>query len=81
MDYAEAIEYLKEHNITKDDGTFYEFGEVSSEMICTDRLVQLAQFCIYEFLNKRQYLVKKNELFPLKSYFSSVRNAKPNFCL
>lgn len=29
MPYAEAIEYLRENNITKDDGTFYEFGEVS----------------------------------------------------
>lgn len=28
MDYADAIIYLKEHNITKDDGSFYEFGEV-----------------------------------------------------
>lgn len=27
MDYTDAIKYLKEHNITKDDGTFYEFGE------------------------------------------------------
>ncbi|XP_077985368.1 asparagine--tRNA ligase, cytoplasmic-like [Glandiceps talaboti] len=27
MDYTEAIVYLKEHNITKDDGTFYEFGD------------------------------------------------------
>ena len=29
MDYTDAITYLKEHNITKDDGTFYEFGDVS----------------------------------------------------
>ena len=28
MDYAEAIEYLKANEITKDDGSFYEFGEV-----------------------------------------------------
>lgn len=29
MNYSDAIIYLKEHNITKDDGTFYEFGDVS----------------------------------------------------
>lgn len=27
MDYAEAIEWLRANNVTKDDGTFYEFGE------------------------------------------------------
>lgn len=31
MNYSDAIKYLKEHGITKDDGTFYEFGEVSSD--------------------------------------------------
>lgn len=29
MHYADAIKWLKENNVTKDDGTFYEFGEVS----------------------------------------------------
>ena len=28
MNYAEGIEWLKEHDVRKDDGTFYEFGEV-----------------------------------------------------
>lgn len=28
MNYEDAIKWLKEHNITKDDGSFYEFGEV-----------------------------------------------------
>lgn len=28
MNYAEAITYLKDNNITKEDGSFYEFGEV-----------------------------------------------------
>ena len=32
MDYAKAIEYLKENNITKEDGTFYEFGDDIPEM-------------------------------------------------
>ncbi|CAB4027618.1 Asparagine--tRNA ligase, cytoplasmic, partial [Paramuricea clavata] len=30
MNYADAIVYLKEHDIRKDDGTFCEFGEVST---------------------------------------------------
>lgn len=28
MNYAEAIEWLKEHDVKKEDGTYYEFGEV-----------------------------------------------------
>lgn len=28
MNYSDAIEYLRENNITKEDGSFYEFGEV-----------------------------------------------------
>ncbi|KAG6465519.1 hypothetical protein O3G_MSEX015202, partial [Manduca sexta] len=32
MTYIEAIEYLREHNITKEDGSFYEFGEDIPEM-------------------------------------------------
>ena len=27
MDYKDAIKYLKEHDIKKDDGTYYEFGK------------------------------------------------------
>ncbi len=29
MNYVDAIKYLKEHDIKKEDGTYYEFGEVS----------------------------------------------------
>lgn len=32
MNYSEAIEYLKAHDIKKEDGTFYEFGEDIPEM-------------------------------------------------
>jgi len=28
MNYVDAIKWLKENNVTKDDGTFYEYGEV-----------------------------------------------------
>lgn len=28
MHYTEAIEWLKANNVTKEDGSFYEFGEV-----------------------------------------------------
>lgn len=29
MNYSEAIEWLKANNVTKDDGTFCEYGDVS----------------------------------------------------
>lgn len=32
MEYSEAIKYLKDHNITKESGDFYEFGEDIPEM-------------------------------------------------
>ena len=37
MNYSDAIKYLKEHNIKKDDGTYYEFGEVRL-MLATSKL-------------------------------------------
>lgn len=33
MNYSEAIVYLKENGITKEDGSFYEFGEVGLVII------------------------------------------------
>lgn len=32
MNYSDAIEYLREHEITKEDGSYYEFGEDIPEM-------------------------------------------------
>lgn len=29
MNYADGVKWLKENGVTKDDGTFYEFGEVN----------------------------------------------------
>ncbi|KAL1117817.1 hypothetical protein AAG570_004132 [Ranatra chinensis] len=48
MDYGDAIKYLKEHNITKEDGTFYEFGEDIPEMPerkMTDEINQPIMLC------------------------------------
>ena len=28
MQYTEAIDWLREHDIKKEDGTYYQFGEV-----------------------------------------------------
>lgn len=30
MNYSDAIEWLREHDVKKDDGSYYEFGEVTS---------------------------------------------------
>lgn len=34
MNYAEAIVWLKENGVTKDDGNFYEFGDVRKNLYC-----------------------------------------------
>ena len=34
MAYTDAIKYLKEHDIKKDDGSYYEFGDVSIQPFC-----------------------------------------------
>ena len=34
MDYKDAIEYLRQHDIKKEDGTHYEFGDVSRPGTC-----------------------------------------------
>uniref|UniRef100_A0A8C3AEP0 Asparaginyl-tRNA synthetase 1 n=1 Tax=Cyclopterus lumpus TaxID=8103 RepID=A0A8C3AEP0_CYCLU len=33
MNYTDAIEWLREHDIKKDDGSYYEFGEVTTEHV------------------------------------------------
>nr|CAG4641543.1 EOG090X030S [Eurycercus lamellatus] len=48
MNYADAIVYLKENNITKDDGSFYEFGEDIPEMPerkMTDKINEPIMLC------------------------------------
>lgn len=50
MNYVDAIKWLKENNVTKDDGTFYEFGEV--------------RFRIYYILQLTKIFIFNSRIFP-----------------
>lgn len=59
MDYSEAIEYLKKNNITKDDGSFYEFGEDIPEMPerkMTDQINKPIMLCRFPASIKSFYM-------------------------
>ena len=46
MNYSEAIVYLKEHDIKKEDGTYYEFGEdipEAPERVMTDQINEVRE--------------------------------------
>ncbi|KAJ8950823.1 hypothetical protein NQ318_012687 [Aromia moschata] len=61
MNYSEAIEYLKENNITKEDGTFYEFGEDIPEMPerkMTDQINKPIMLCRFPANIKSFYMSK-----------------------
>lgn len=64
MNYSDAIEYLKEHNITKPDGTFYEFGEDIPEMPerkMTDEINKPIMLCRFPANIKSFYMSKCKE--------------------
>lgn len=59
MDYAEAIEWLKANNVTKDDGTFYEFGEdipEAPERRMTDAINEPIMLCRFPARIKAFYM-------------------------
>lgn len=61
MNYSEAIEYLKKNNITKEDGTFYEFGEDIPEMPerkMTDQINRPIMLCRFPVNIKSFYMSK-----------------------
>ncbi|XP_033929186.1 asparagine--tRNA ligase, cytoplasmic-like [Melopsittacus undulatus] len=48
MDYREAIEWLKEHGVKKEDGTYYEFGDdipEAPERLMTDTINEPILLC------------------------------------
>nr|QBH73681.1 aspartyl-tRNA synthetase [Thermobia domestica] len=59
MNYSEAIEYLRDHKITKDDGSFYEFGEDIPEMPerrMTDQINEPIMLCRFPVEIKSFYM-------------------------
>ncbi|XP_033097020.1 asparagine--tRNA ligase, cytoplasmic-like [Anneissia japonica] len=61
MDYADAIKYLKENDIKKEDGTFYEFGEDIPEMPerkMTDKINEPILLCRFPAPIKSFYMQK-----------------------
>ncbi|XP_076255248.1 asparagine--tRNA ligase, cytoplasmic-like [Rhynchophorus ferrugineus] len=61
MNYTDAIDYLKKHNITKEDGSFYEFGEDIPEMPerkMTDQINKPIMLCRFPSNIKSFYMSK-----------------------
>ncbi|XP_022258175.1 asparagine--tRNA ligase, cytoplasmic-like, partial [Limulus polyphemus] len=59
MNYTDALVYLKEHNITKDDGTFYKFGDDIPEMPerkMTDQINEPIMLCRFPAEIKSFYM-------------------------
>lgn len=64
MDHSDAIKYLKEHNITKDDGTFYEENEDIPEMPerkMTDEINRPIMLCRFPHQIKAFYMSRCEE--------------------
>lgn len=61
MDYGDAIKWLKDNNVTKDDGTFYEFGEdipEAPERKMTDTINEPIMLCRFPAGIKAFYMQK-----------------------
>ncbi|XP_033224597.1 asparagine--tRNA ligase, cytoplasmic [Belonocnema kinseyi] len=59
MNYSDAIKYLKDNNITKEDGSFYEFGEDIPEMPerkMTDKINEPIMLCRFPVEIKSFYM-------------------------
>ncbi|KAK3097584.1 hypothetical protein FSP39_011176 [Pinctada imbricata] len=59
MNYSDAVKYLKEHDIKKDDGTYYEFGEdipEAPERKMTDQINEPILLCRFPAEIKSFYM-------------------------
>nr|CAD7396342.1 unnamed protein product [Timema cristinae] len=77
MDYRDAIKFMKENNITKDDGTFYEFGEVYIKLMnilkhsgsCPQDIPEMPERRMTDLINKPIMLCRFP--VPIKSFYMS----------
>ncbi|KAA8584630.1 hypothetical protein FQN60_008415 [Etheostoma spectabile] len=59
MNYTEAIEWLREHDVKKDDGSYYEFGEdipEAPERLMTDAINETILLCRFPAEIKSFYM-------------------------
>ncbi|KAG7272963.1 hypothetical protein CRUP_021468 [Coryphaenoides rupestris] len=59
MNYTEAIDWLREHDVKKDDGTYYEFGEdipEAPERLMTDAINETILLCRFPTEIKSFYM-------------------------
>jgi len=64
MSYAEGIEWLKEHDYKKDDGTYYEFGEdipEAPERFMTDTIGECIMFHSFPANIKSFYMPRRKD--------------------
>uniref|UniRef100_A0A3Q4G5B3 Asparagine--tRNA ligase, cytoplasmic n=1 Tax=Neolamprologus brichardi TaxID=32507 RepID=A0A3Q4G5B3_NEOBR len=64
MNYSEAIEWLREHDVKKDDGTYYEFGEdipEAPERLMTDTINETILLCRFPAEIKSFYMQRCTE--------------------
>ena len=83
MDYSDAIEFLKKNNITKEDGTFYEFGEDIPEMperAMTDLINRPIMLCRFPAGIKAFYMPRCKEDKRLTESVSTGNDAMKTEC-
>lgn len=64
LNYSEAIEFLKTNNITKDDGTYFQFGEdipEGAERKMTDLINEPIMLCRFPANIKSFYMSRCSE--------------------
>ena len=70
MNYTDAIEYLKENNITKEDGTAFEFG---------DDIPEMPERKMTDQINEVGGILGEHFCIQLLNFFHS-RNFSPSCC-